>query len=45
MSLPIYSLAVWTLLAPLLVAIVDLAMTRGQRSEMTTPKGRPGYAA
>ena len=41
---PVYSLAVWTLVAPLLVAIVDWTMTRRQRSELTTPRGNPGYA-
>ena len=41
---PVYSLAVWTLSAPLLVAIFEWNMTRRQRSELTTPKGRPGYA-
>jgi hypothetical protein len=42
---PVYSLAVWTLGAPLLVAIIDWNMTRRQRSELTTPRGQPGYAA
>jgi len=42
--LPVYSLAVWTLAAPLLVAIVEWVITRRQRSELTTPRGTPGYA-
>lgn len=41
---PVYSLAIWTLVAPLLVAIFDWFKTRNQRSELTTPRGKPGYA-
>ena len=41
---PVYSLAIWTLVAPLGVAIVDWFSTRRQRSELTTPVGKPGYA-
>ena len=43
--LPVYSLAVWTLAAPLLVAIVEWVITRRQRSELTTPRGTPGYGS
>jgi len=41
---PVYSLAVWTLAAPLLVAVVEWALTRRQRSELTNPRGKSGYA-
>jgi len=40
---PQYALVVWTLCAPLLVAIVEWFISRGQRSELTRPAGRPGY--
>jgi hypothetical protein len=42
---PVYSLAVWTLVAPLVVGIVEWTLTRRQRSELTTPRGKPGYAS
>jgi hypothetical protein len=38
------ALAVWTLVAPLAVAVVEWFVSRHQRSELTTPKGAPGYA-
>jgi hypothetical protein len=41
---PVYSLAVWTLAAPLIVAVVEWFATRRQRSELTTPRGTPGNA-
>jgi len=42
---PVYSLAIWTLAAPLIVGIVEWFATRRQRSELTNPRGRPGYAS
>ena len=42
---PQYALAVWTLVAPLVVGVVEFAITRRERSELTRPKGRPGYVA
>jgi hypothetical protein len=42
---PVYSLAVWTLAAPLLVAIVEWNISRRQRSELTSPQGKPGFAS
>ena len=41
---PQYALAVWTLGAPLIVGVVEWVISRRQRSEVTTPKGRPGFA-
>ena len=41
---PQYALAVWTLCAPLLVGVVEWFISRHQRSELTQPEGRPGYA-
>jgi len=41
---PQYALAVWTLCAPLLVAVVESLISRHQRSELTQPAGRPGFA-
>jgi hypothetical protein len=41
---PQYALAVWTLCAPLLVGVVEWFYSRNQRSELTQPAGRPGYA-
>lgn len=41
---PQYALAVWTLAAPLCVAMAEWFITRRDRSELTRPKGRPGYA-
>jgi hypothetical protein len=43
LAFPQYSLAVWTLCAPLVVAVVEWFITRRQRSELTQPTGRPGY--
>ena len=43
LAFPQYSLAVWTLCAPLLVAIVEWFITRRERSELTQPEGRSGY--
>jgi hypothetical protein len=40
---PQYSLAVWTLCAPLVVGVVEWFITRRQRSELTRPAGRSGY--
>ena len=42
---PVYSLAVWTLCAPLVVAIVDWNMTRRQRSELTKHRVPPQRVA
>lgn len=41
---PPYALVVWTLGAPLFVAIFEWVISRRQRSELTRPAGRPGYA-
>jgi len=41
---PQYALVVWTLGAPLLIAIVEWFISRGQRSELTKPARRPRYA-
>jgi hypothetical protein len=41
---PQYALAVWTLCAPLLVAVVEWFISRHQRSELTQPADRPQYA-
>lgn len=41
---PQYALVVWTLGAPLIVSVVEWFLTRRQRSELTRPKGRSGYA-
>jgi hypothetical protein len=41
---PQYALAVWTLCTPLVVGIVEWFFSRHQRSELTRPAGRPGYA-
>jgi hypothetical protein len=41
---PQYALVVWTLGAPLFIAIFEWFLSRGQRSELTRPAGRPGYA-
>jgi len=38
-----YSLAVWTLCAPLVVGVVEWFITRRQRSELTRTAGRSGY--
>ena len=38
------ALAVWTLCAPLVVAVAEWFITRRQRSELTRPEGRSGYA-
>jgi hypothetical protein len=43
-TFPLYSLVVWTLCAPLVVGIVEWFVSRRQRSELTRPMGRPGYA-
>lgn len=42
---PQYGLAVWTLCAPLVVALVEWFITRHERSELTRPRGTPGYIA
>jgi hypothetical protein len=41
---PQYALAVWTLLTPLVVGIFEWFYSRSQRSELTHPAGRPGFA-
>jgi hypothetical protein len=41
---PQYALAIWTLCAPLAVALFEWKLTRRDRSELTRPRGRPGYA-
>jgi hypothetical protein len=41
---PQYALAVWTLCAPLVVGIGEWFFSRHQRSELTQPAGRPGFA-
>jgi len=41
---PQYALAVWTLCAPLIIGLTEWFITRRQRSELTRPKGRSGYA-
>jgi len=41
---PQYALAVWTLCTPLIVGVVEWFISRRQRSELTRPTGRPGYA-
>jgi hypothetical protein len=41
---PVYSLAVWTLTAPLIVGIVEWFAMRRQHSELANPRGKPGYA-
>jgi hypothetical protein len=41
---PQYALAVWTLCAPLLVGVIEWFVSRPQRSELTQPAGRPGFA-
>jgi hypothetical protein len=43
-AFPQYALAVWTLLAPLAVGLIEWFISRHQRSELTRPAGRPGYA-
>jgi hypothetical protein len=43
LEFPQYSLAVWTLCAPLLVGVIEWFITRRQRSELTRPEGRSGY--
>jgi hypothetical protein len=42
---PQYALAVWTLCAPLIVGLAELFITRRERSELTRPRGSPGYIA
>jgi len=42
---PQYALAVWTLVAPLVVGVVEWFITRHERSELTRPQGSPGYIA
>jgi hypothetical protein len=42
---PQYALAVWTLVAPLVVGLAEWFITRRERSELTRPRGRPGYVA
>jgi len=41
---PQYALAVWTLCTPLVVGVIEWFISRHQRSELTNPAGRPGYA-
>jgi hypothetical protein len=41
---PQYALAVWTLCTPLVVGVIEWFISRHQRSELTHPAGRPGYA-
>jgi hypothetical protein len=43
LAFPQYSLAVWTLCAPLIVGVVEWFITRRQRSELTRPAGQSGY--
>jgi hypothetical protein len=42
---PQYGLAVWTLVAPLVVGLAEWFITRRERSELTRPRGTPGYIA
>jgi hypothetical protein len=44
LAFPQYSLVVWTLGAPLIIGVVDWFISRRQRSELTRPVGRPGFA-
>jgi hypothetical protein len=44
LAFPQYSLAVWTLCAPLVVGVVEWFITRRQRSELTSPAGRSRYS-